>query len=258
LKLKLPRLRSNKNKALKTDRLSGRLLCLDIETKPAQAFVWGLYDQNISLDQLISPSAPICVAAKFIGEPQKYFFADWIQGHKEMIEGIHKLISEADAVVTYNGDKFDLTKLRGEFLLAGLQPPPPVASIDLLKTIKKFGLQSGKLAYVAPLLGVSEKVKHEGFSLWVKVMNGDKEAQQRMQEYCEGDIPPLEEMYMLLRPYIVNHPFLGTEGKNGACPTCNCVEIQRRGFRRTKAFLIQRLQCTSCGHWFDGTKKKVK
>lgn len=233
-----------------------RLLVLDIETKPAIAYVWKLFDVNISLDQLIEPSAPICVAAKFVGESKIYFFSDWTDGHDAMVKGIYDLISQADATITYHGDGFDLPKLRGEFVLAGLTPPPPIASIDVLKTVKKLGFQSNKLAFVGPLIQVGEKVKNAGFSLWSSVMNGDKAAQKQMKEYCIGDVTLLEDVYLLLLPYVVNHPYLGDVG-SGVCGACGSHDFQKRGFRRTKSYLIQRLQCNSCGSWQDGTRKKV-
>ena len=42
-----------------------------------------------------------------------------------MIKGIHKLLDECDAVIHYNGSKFDIPTLNKEFLLHGLHPPAP-------------------------------------------------------------------------------------------------------------------------------------
>jgi hypothetical protein len=234
-----------------------RVLTLDIETKPAKAYVWGLFDQNISLNQLIEPSAPICFAAKFLDEKKMHFHSDWDDGHEVMIARAHELISEADAVVTYNGDSFDLKKLRGEFLLQGLAPPPPVTSIDVLKHVRKLGFQSNKLAFIGPFLEVGEKVKNEGFDLWVKVDEGDSAAQKRMTTYCKGDVTLLERVYTLIKPYIANHPHLGDKTGIGACGACEGTNLQKRGFRRTKGFKIQRLQCQDCGSWQDGSRSKI-
>lgn len=231
-----------------------KILSIDMETKPALAYVWGLFDQNISLNQLVSPSAPICFAAKFLNDNKMHFHSDWTDGHEEMIKKAHELISEADAVVTYNGDSFDLKKFRGEFALARMAPPPPVTSIDLLKSVKKLGFQSNKLAYIGPFLNIGAKVKNEGFELWTKVMEGDEAAQKRMQKYCEGDVRLTERLYSFVKPYISNHPFLGD---GGGCPACGSSSLQSRGYRRTKSFMIQRLHCTSCGSWSDGARKKV-
>lgn len=233
-----------------------KILCLDIETSPAKAYVWKLFDVNISLDQLIVPSAPICVAAKWVGEKDLFFFSDWNDGHDVMIHEIHRLISEADAVLTYNGDSFDIRKLTGEFVIAGLAPPPPITSIDIYKTVKKLGIQSGKLAYVGPFLKLGQKVKNAGFSLWIAVENGNEKAQKEMETYCKGDVILTEKVYEKLKPFIVNHPFLGETG-SGACGTCGSHSLQSRGTRRTKAFKIQRIQCTTCGSWRDGKRMKV-
>lgn len=235
---------------------NSKILVIDIETKPALAYVWKLFDETISLDQLISPSAPICFSAKFVGEKEIYFYSDWEDGHEKMVAKAHELISQADAVVTYNGDRFDLPKLRGEFVLQGLPPPPPVTSIDVFKAVKKLGFQSNRLAFIGPFLKVGAKVKNEGFSLWAKVLDGDAAAQKRMKNYCIGDTKLTERVYELLRPYIVNHPHLG-DVSGQACGACGSHHLQKRGPRRTKAFLIQRLQCQTCGAWQDGARKKI-
>lgn len=233
-----------------------KLLVLDIETRPATAYVWGLFDQNISLNQLISPSAPICFAARFIGDRKMHFHSDWTDGHFEMIKRAHELISEADAVVGYNSDSFDLRKLMGEFLLAGLAPPPPVTSVDLYKSVKKLGFQSNKLAYIGPLLDIGQKVKHAGFELWSSVMAGDKAARKQMREYNIGDVELTEELYKAILPYIPNHPHLGDN--SGECGACGSNKVESRGWRRTKMFKTQRLFCRDCGSWSTGRREKVK
>lgn len=227
-----------------------------METKPALAYVWGLWDQNIGLNQLVHASAPICFAAKFVGEKEIYFASDWSDGHEAMIQKAHDLLSECDAVVTYNGDGFDLKKFRGEFVLAGLNPPPPLTSIDLLKSVKKLGFQSNKLAFIGPMLNIGKKVKNEGFDLWTAVIRGDKKAEKRMEKYCIGDVTLTEKLYTFLLPYIFNHPHLGEKGGN-SCGACGSDHLQSRGFRRTKSFKIQRLQCQHCGSWQDGTRTKI-
>lgn len=231
-----------------------RLLFLDIETKPAIVHAWGLFDQNIGLNQVVEPGGTICFGAKWAGERKMLFHADWIDGHDAMVRAAHDLFAEADAVITYNGDRFDIPKLRGEFLLANLPPPPPVTSIDVYKTIKKCGLMSNKLAFVGPQLVGDDKIKHEGHELWVKVMAGEQKAQAKMQRYCCQDVRLLEQVYERVRGYIPNHPHMGAT-KADNCGACGSHRTQARGYRRTKASVIQRIQCQACGAWQDGRRE---
>lgn len=233
-----------------------KILLLDIETKPALAFVWRTWKETISPDQVVSPGGILCVGAKWLGSKQKMFVSEWFDGHQTMIEAVHSWLSEADAVVTYNGDNFDLAKLNGEFLLCGLVPPPPPTSIDVIKTVRKLGFLMNRLAFVGPYLNLGDKLKHEGFSLWVKVIAGDVKAQNRMEKYCLQDVKLLERLYNRIRPFIKNHPHTGTDKHE--CGACGSSKVQRRGHRRTKYFLIQRIQCQDCGAWSEGSRQKIK
>jgi hypothetical protein len=234
-----------------------KVLFLDIETKPILAYVWRLWDQNIGLNQIVEPGGTICVGAKWMGSKETMFFSEWGDGHYNMIKAMHELISEADGVVTYNGDKFDLPKLNGNFVYHKLPPIPPTTSIDIYKTVRGLGLDSGKLDFVGPFLELGSKVKHEGFTLWTKTMAGDEKAQGRMQKYCMQDVKLLEKVYKRLRPYVKNHPNMSMDvERGGECGACGSHHLQKRGFRRTKHFQIQRLRCQDCGSWSDGTRRK--
>lgn len=233
-----------------------KTLVLDIETRPTTAYVWQLYDVTISLDQIVDAGGVLCFGAKWLNDKTTFFFSDWQHGHTRMVKEAHALLSQADAVITYNGDKFDLPKLQGEFLLSLLPPPPPITSIDVIKVVRKLGLLSSKLGFVGPFISAGEKVKHEGFSLWKNVIAGHKPSQKKMQTYCLQDVLLLEKVYKKILPYIHNHPRL-MDGSAEACGACGQHRLQKRGVRRTKSFTIQRLQCQACGSWRDGQRLKA-
>ena len=234
-----------------------KILALDIETLPATAYVWRLHDEDIPLDRLIEPGRIACAAWGWYGKRGTRFAAEWHRGgRRQMLKQIRAALAEADAVVTFNGDHFDLPRLNGEFVLERIPPAPPITSIDLYKTVRKLGLQSGKLAFVGPYLGIGEKVKHEGFGLWRSVMAGDGRSRARMERYNRGDVRLTLDLYARLRPYITAHPYLSTTGK-GSCPACGSKHLQARGNRRTRAMVIQRLHCQACGAWSDGTRRKA-
>lgn len=232
-----------------------KILLLDIETAPATAYVWRLFDENIGLEQLIKPSRMLCWAAKWYGG--SWHIADERRSRIRMLKALHVLLSEADAVVTYNGDRFDLPKINGEFLSAGLNPVPKVPSIDLYKTVKQLGYQSNKLLFVAKYLGIGEKVATEGFKLWADVMAGKSKAWAKMLRYNKHDVTLLERLYTKVRPYIKTHPALHVRRDGEMCRVCGSKKMQYRGTRRTLSFSIERLQCQSCGSWCDGFRRKV-
>lgn len=231
-----------------------KLLVLDIETSPIKAYIWKLWDQNIGINQIIDNGGILCVGLKWLGQKESHLFSEWEHGRQTMLESVHSFISEADAIITYNGDRFDLPKLYGEFLLAGLPPTPPITSIDVYKSVKKLGFISNKLAFIGPLIGSGWKVSTGGFELWTKVLSGEKRAQNKMARYCLQDVHLLEKVYDKVKGYIRNHPFIGDRG---ACGSCDSRVLHSRGYRRTKSYKIQRLQCTSCGSWQDGKREKV-
>lgn len=234
--------------------MTAKILFYDVEWKPATAYVWKMWDENISPDQLIDPGGLLCFSAKWNDKSPVIFYSEWEHGHQAMVEALHELMSEADAVITYNGDKYDNRKATGEFVLAGLAPPPPITSIDLLKTVKKMGFVMNRLAYIGPLLKIGKKIKNEGFALWRSVMEGDKGAQKRMKAYCIQDSLLLIDLYEKIKPFITNHPFLGDRA---ACGSCDGKVLHKRGYRRTKTMRIERLRCTNCGSWQDGKRSRL-
>lgn len=237
---------------MKDDR---KILVIDIEWAPALAYVWRMYDENISPDQLIDHGGMLCFCAHWIGTKDFMLYSRWDDGQEGMAKAALELLTQADAVVSYNGIKYDIPKITGEIVLAGLTPPPQVTQIDLLRVVKKFGFNMNRLAYIGPLLKLGGKVKHEGFNLWKDVLDGDPRAQKKMTRYCIQDVKLTAKMYHKLLPFIHNHPKLRP---GDTCPNCESTKTQKRGYRFTRYFRIQRNQCTNCGSWFETTRKKIK
>lgn len=236
--------------------MASKILFLDIETKPAVVVSFGIRDQHIGHKQILKDGGVICVGLKWYGDKKAKVYSDWQHGHEEMLKVVQAALEEADAVATYNGAAFDLPKLQGEFLLAGMPPAPQVTQIDIYKSVRRLGFISNKLDYISQLLGIGSKVKHEGLDLWLKVMDGDVAAQRRMTKYCAGDVMLTEKVYDRVKAYIHTHPHLGATQPRD-CGSCGSSRTQARGFHRTKASIRQRYQCQACGSWSLGNPKRV-
>jgi uncharacterized protein YprB with RNaseH-like and TPR domain len=232
-----------------------RILFLDIETKPAIVASFGIRDQHITHTQILQDGGTICVGVGWGHEKKVRVISEWEHGYRPMLEEVHDLLSQADAVCTYNGARFDIPKLAGNFLVAGMPPPPPLTQIDIFKTVRKMGLICNKLDYIAPLLGLGGKVKHEGLEMWLSVMDGCPKAQKKMARYCAGDVRLLKDVYERVLPYVADHPHL-RDRSGHSCPNCG-GSLTSQGWKRTRHFKVQSLKCTSCGSWSQGRREKV-
>lgn len=233
-----------------------KILGLDIETAPNTAHVWGLFKQNIGINQILDTGRVMCFAARWVGDARITFKSEYHHGHKETVRAAHELLAEADAVLTYNGERFDLPTLNREFVKYKIKPPAPYHSIDLFKVAKrKFRFASNKMDHLAKELGLTRKVSNRGHELWIDCMNGKRAAWAEMREYNMGDVVTLEELYNAMLPWIDTHPntplFDGTDGKP-SCPSCGSHKLQARGYQRTKTQVYQRFQCSGCGTWLRG------
>jgi hypothetical protein len=237
-----------------------KILFLDLETSPNLAFVWGLWQQNVSINQLMESTEVICFGARWHGEKKVIFKSQHHHGKKAMLDELHKLMEEADVLVGWNSAAFDSKHIKREFIENGYLPPSPYKEMDLMRVVKsQFKFPSNKLDYVAQTLGVGAKVQHSGFDLWVKCMADDKKAWAEMKEYQIQDVNLLIDLYEILKPWIKNHPHTALhEGIEGGCSNCASTNLQRRGYARTVSATYQRFQCMDCGKWLRGDKSVEK
>lgn len=226
------------------------ILILDIETSPNLAYVWGLWKQNIGLNQLVEPTEVLCLAYKFYKDESVAFYGSWTHGHKGMLKGIHSALSRCDAVVTYNGKRFDIPHLNREFLVNGMEPPASYHHIDLYQVVRsRFRFQSNKLQHVAEQLGLGGKMQHSGFDLWKGCLAKEKDALKTMREYNEQDVELTERVYTALLPWITSHPNHGLyiDSDRPVCPNCGSDKLTKNGYSSTPMLMYQRYRCKGCG-----------
>lgn len=237
-----------------------KILVVDIETSPHEGFFWNPWNTTIRENQLIAPTGMMCWSAKFVGGSAVYF-RTWHD--KDFLDVLQNLMLQSDAVVTYNGDNFDLKHIRRELLEAGMPPPRPLASIDLIKPVRKnFKFPYNTLDYVCrTLLGI-RKLDTGGFDLWPSFIDGDSKAIKLMKRYNIRDVRMTEKLYKFLRPWIKNHPNLcgadvDDEGVVYKCPTCQSTKTEKHRPRYTRCYAIRLVRCSSCGSWHDGKRSKI-
>jgi hypothetical protein len=247
-----------------------RVLCIDIETSPIVAYVWGLYDQNVGLNQIVEDWEILCVCAKWLGSDEVMEFNSSpmyrdlgkicpkrvedgeFHSFDELAEALWILLDEADAVVAHNAVKFDNKKIKTKLMLAGLPPPSPYKIIDTLKIARdQFGFTSNRKDFLSKKLGGDGKHDTGGMQLWIDCINGDTAAWDKMLEYCKNDVLELERIYLEIRSWDNKHPNLQQFYKDALerCGTCGSPDLKPEDnkFAHTNVSTFEVLRCQSCG-----------
>jgi RNase_H superfamily len=230
-----------------------KLLTLDIEAAPAQVVTWDLKADWINPGNILKSRRLLCMASKWYGDPEITFLSEWGDGREEMIQRAWHLLDEADGVIGYNSQGYDMPMLATEFILAGMPPPSPYVNIDLMRTVKRrFRMMSNSLDYLTGQLGVGRKGDSGGMKTWLAVENGDERARKVMEEYNKLDVEITEQLYCKLLPWIPNHPSRAIVDQDEGCPSCGGL-LRPRGFTYTKTRRYRRFRCDDCQGWSRST-----
>ena len=255
---------------LKDQKSEVKILILDIETSPMQAYVWKRWRENISLDQTISEWFILCWSAKWLDSNETFgdvLTPEEVEKEDDMriCYSLWHALNDADIVIAHNGNRFDIPKINSRFIVNGFLPPAPYRQIDTLEVAKKtFGFSSNKLDAFAGYFGIVHKDPTD-FNLWKRCMNGDKAALSYMYNYNKKDVEILESVYMVLRPWIKNHPNIATitMAEDNVCPICGKKDLMElpNKFIGTNVSQYQVYRCRDCRAVVRGREKineKVK
>jgi len=237
-----------------------KVLIFDIETAPIKQYIWSYWHKFHNLEMTVSDWFILSYSAKWLHAPEEEIFYEDLRGvvGKEddsiLLTSMHKLLSEADVVITQNGNSFDIKKLNARFILQGFDKPTPYKKIDTLLIAKKeFGFTSNKLEWMTEHLCVKyKKLKHgkfAGFKLWSECLNENLEAWEEMEQYNKYDVLSLEELYLIFRPWDSKHPNfnLFDDEEEMACNACGSTSLTKNGFARTNLSKFQQYKCNGCG-----------
>jgi len=234
-----------------------KVLFFDIESSPILGNVWSLWQQNVGLNQIARDWYVLSWAAKWQHE-DKVMYQDksksWdTEDDSELLEGIWKLLDEADIVIGQNSKRFDEKKLNARFVMNGMKPPSTYRSVDTLEIAKRhFGFTSNKLEYMSDKLCKRyKKLKHgkfAGFELWKECLRGNPEAWNEMEEYNIHDVLALEELYDVLKPWYRSHPNMNlyTNTEDVTC-VCGANDWEHNGYHYTNLSKFDRFRCNQCG-----------
>lgn len=237
-----------------------RIVLWDVETAHNILAKFDLREEYTSHGNILQERYMICGAWKVLGErrvsavsvlddPKR--FSKSPADDRHVVQVLREVLMGADVIVAHNGDQFDLKWLNGRMLFHGMEPLPPIPSVDTLRVARRvFMLNSNRLDYLGKYLGIGGKTSTPQ-GLWIEVLKGSAKAIRTMVAYNKRDVELLEDVFVKLRPYapeVFNRHLV--EGQEKGCPRCGSDEVQRRGVHRSITQTYQRWQCQSCRGWF--------
>ncbi len=243
-----------------------KILCLDLECMPMMSYHFKRWKENVTLPQTVHESYLASWAAKWIGEDEVMYdglnnYSMSMDDEKAVAATLWVIMNEADCIVTFNGDAFDVKVANTAFLRYGLKPVKPFVSTDLIKVLKKhFRLSSNSLKSALSFLGMENKQENDGWKLWIACCNKDKEAWKLMEEYNKQDVVVTENLYNRLLPWIHNGPNhnMHSGSETPVCPNCGSHNLtQPSGPVYTKTQMYRRYRCTDCGANSRGKKTLI-
>jgi hypothetical protein len=234
------------------------ILCYDIETSPIIGYTWGVWQTDVI--QIKEDWQILSVAWKWVGEKKVHClgqddFPDYKPGVNndfELVKKIHELFDKADVVIAHNGNRFDQPKCQARMMIHGLKPPSPYKQLDTKIIAKRYAsFTRNNLKWLAKDLKVNQKGDPGGFETWEGCLAGDPKSWAKMKKYNKQDIPPLEDIYLKLRPWVTNHPNMARIGdRPDACPKCGANNSRKKeGCSYTTVGKKQQYSCTKCGGW---------
>lgn len=252
-----------------------KILIVDIETIPIEAYAWALWGIDISLSQIKKDWSLLSFAAKWVGSDKIIYYDQQerkdIRNDKFLCKKLWDLLDEADIVVGQNSEAFDVKKIFARMVINGMNPPSTFKQIDTKKIATKyFGFTSNKLEYLSNNLSTNHKkmIKREfdGMHLWTECIKRNPKAFAEMKKYNIKDVLATEEVYNKLLPWdhsISFHPYQNDEELS--C-TCGSQRLEKKGFAYTTSGKFQRYRCVGCGKNSRGkinllssrTKKNMK
>ena len=250
---------------IKISKKRAKILVLDIETSYLELIGYGLFNQNFGINDIEKDWSILSYCASYIGEEKIYYNDTRKRKDKrddsKLVKELERLIERSDAVITWNGDKFDLKKIRSRMFFYGHFPQKKIISEDLYKVVKNlFGEASNKLDFWAQKFGCGSKLKgrkFQGKELTRQCLLGNKEAWEEMERYNKMDVEITKKLYFKISPWSSKiNANLFNQTHAYVC-RCGSTDFKHSGFAYTKNNRYQVIRCKECGANYRSPKNDL-
>ena len=238
-----------------------KILVFDCEVSASIVAAFSMFKHFSSPDHVIQRPYMLTWAAAWMNDPNNVFGAKLTDYEEHfdndrtddyfLVEALWKVLDECNIAIAHNS-KFDQGWFAQRCAFHGFPEPSPYKLICTAKGLKKaFSLPSNSLDYATRYFEVDyKKRKHDGIDLWIRCMQGDKEAFDLMYEYNEGDIPTCMELYKKIRAWIPSHPnvSLYKDSDKPSCRVCGSEDLEDLTERAyTDVSVFEAVRCKNCG-----------
>lgn len=230
-----------------------KILFLDVEVSPSVVVAFSRFKAFSSPDHVLKEPYMLTYVVKWAHEPHTVGNTipdSGCENDFELISSLWNYIDEADIVVAQNA-KFDRGWFNQRCIIHGLNPPSPYKLVDTLQMMKKnLSLPSNSLGAAAQYFDLTRKKSHEGITLWIRCMNGEKEAFEEMLDYNDGDVVTLEELYNILQPWCQELPNMSLYYRDSKPRCCGCGSEnldKTEKVANTALSSFEVVRCKDCG-----------
>jgi DNA polymerase elongation subunit (family B) len=242
-----------------------KVLVFDIETSAMLVKVYGLKQNGFIPHKRIKKLWHLySYAGKFLYHDPIYYldnrFSKDVTDDRQLIEGLHDLISRADILCGHNLDRFDIKKFNTRAAKWGLPAIIKKPTFDTLKLLKKrYDLPSYSLDYVGKYFEFKNRKsghgKYPGDELWDALDENIPDAWEECEEYNKQDVLVTEELFFFLAKNDSLSHFQAFTQK----PSCSCgsQNFYKDGETSTKQGLFQVYRCHDCKSPFVGKENLI-
>lgn len=231
------------------------ILYFDIETSHLLVYIYSLGNQYVGQHQIKKERKILAISYVWNNDKKAQSLILNLDKHDlqaydddadyEMLKKFVDVYKKADLAVAFNGRKFDVARLRARLVKYNLPDMHPVLFDDTYRMTKDIDFTSHKLDYLGRYLGLGRKIPTNA-DLWIRVMEGNKQALKEMSDYCDQDVLLLRKAHKRLKRYGKSQLNLSIFHENpGLCPKCGGKLVKdgtvQRGLAKKQSY-----ECSIC------------